>query len=111
MLKRQWTDGSVPSRSHRNQKPSVNAENYEPKNAASEKTCVAPHSFGHSMNMQNNTGTRYDKSNSREEMCMMMANRDTIVQSGQNPFFTESAYMTSMMDYFPGQQSQNYASP
>ena len=110
MLKRQWTDGSAPSRSHRNQKPVIGAENNIPDTASAEKAGVSPQVPEPSPSAQNNAGTRYDKTSSREEICMMMANRDTIVQSGQNPFFTENAYMTSMMDYFPGQQSQTYTS-
>ena len=129
MLKRQWTDGSKPSRSHRDQKPiaespsntrssHIQGDRFPENNpyhqhtssmsAPSSLASTSPTpSFSSLHDKSSNIGTRYDNTKSREEMCMMMAKRDTIVQSGQNPFFADNAYMTSMMDYFPGQNNGN----
>ena len=128
MLKYQWTDGTTPHRSsrhHAKHKESLGenvvSRDINHSNEHSTPPLVVPSTENtpsnpdkrtntntppqSSISIHDSMGTRSVEASSREDICMMMAERSSISQGGQNPFFNNQAYMSSMMEYYPSQIS------
>lgn len=121
MLKYQWTDGTVPHRSSRHHvkcyphneehtPPSENTPQTVTRNTnastpGSSNTNTDTGSQSSPAFSHDSMGTRSMEASSREDICMMMAQRSCVSQGGQNPFFNDRAYMASMMEYYPSQIS------
>lgn len=121
MLKYQWTDGTIPDRSSRNHvrcdpriEESPQPTEDRPKSVSHSAdatttdlniTDTKTGSQSSASSVHDSMGTRSMDASSREDICMMMAQRSGVSQGGQNPFFNDRAYMASMMEYYPSQIS------